>query len=214
MLKTNRNQKGILRIAVRKFAPFEAAIYKIWEKYCKASGCALDLEMVAMDVHPLYDALLGQQGLKKGDWDIALINTDWIAEAFETNSLEDLASCIRKSPPEGFPSGWSKSLLGMQNFNDAILGLPFHDGPECLIFRKDLFENESEKKAFYEKYNKELRPPATWKDYIDIAAFFHRPEQHLYGTALAGFPDGHNTVFDFCLSFGVREANLRMDREM
>ena len=42
-----------------------------------------------------------------------------------------------------------------------IYGLPFHDGPECLIYRKDLFENENEKLAFKKVYGRELAPPRT-----------------------------------------------------
>jgi|TARA_B110000037_G_scaffold24443_1_gene28187 multiple sugar transport system substrate-binding protein len=197
------------RIAVRKFDPFETAIEKIWKFFCQETGCDLELEAIPMDLHPLYEATLGKEnGLVTGDWDVTHINTDWITEANEKNALEDLAPWIDAQHSENYSESWSDSLLNMQKFEDKILGLPFHDGPECLVYRKDLFNNPEEKKAFKLKYNRELQPPATWEELHEVAQFFHRPEQNLYGTAFALYPDGHNTVFDFSLQLWTRGGEL------
>ncbi|MDW7692010.1 extracellular solute-binding protein [Flammeovirgaceae bacterium SG7u.111] len=196
------------RIAVRKFDPFESAIEKIWEAYCKKTGCILTLDAVPMDLHPLYDTILKNGGLKRGDWDIALINTDWITEAVENNHIENLSPFISEKKPEGFPQGWSASLREMQKFKNNTYGLPFHDGPECLIYRKDLFESKVEKDVFLKKHGKKLQVPKTWDELKEVASFFHRPEQNLYGTTFAAYPDGHNTVFDFCLQLWTRGGEL------
>ena len=42
------------RLAVRKFAPFEAHLQKLWAAYCAHSGCRLPAEFVALDLHPLH----------------------------------------------------------------------------------------------------------------------------------------------------------------
>jgi len=196
------------KIAVRKFDAFESAIEKIWKSFCKTTGCKLALEAIPLDLHPLYDTILKDEGLKNGTWDVSLINTDWITEAYTSNSVENLTSYIEKNPPNDFPNGWSNSLLYKQEFEDKIVGLPFHDGPECLIYRKDLFESVEEGIAFYEKHGKPLKIPKTWDDLIQVAEFFNRPEQGLYGTTFAAYPDGHNTVFDFCLQLWTRGGDL------
>ena len=147
------------RIAVRKFDAFESAIAKIWKSFCKKTGCKLELEAVPLDLHPLYDTILKEKGLANGTWDVSLINTDWIAEAYASNSVVDLTDFIKNNPPEDFPNGWSRSLLYKQEFDDKTIGLPFHDGPECLIYRKDLFESEVEQQAFQKKYKKALEIP-------------------------------------------------------
>jgi len=196
------------RIAVRKFDAFESAIDKIWKLFCEKTGCQLELEAVPLELHPLYKAILNGEGLKGGTWDVSLINTDWIAEAFATNSVEDLTPYIQNNPPSDYPNGWSKSLLYKQQFNNKTIGLPFHDGPECLIYRKDLFESEHEGTAFFEQYGKPLSIPKTWDDLIQVAEFFNRPDQDLYGTTFAAYPDGHNTVFDFCLQLWTRNGEL------
>lgn len=200
------------KIAVRKFEPFETTIQKLWTAFCDETGCTLKLEAIPLDLNPLHDALLGKGvGMSKDDWDVVHINTDWIAEAYDNAILENLAPWIDENPPEDYPQGWSDALLVMQTFGTQILGLPFHDGPECLIYRTDLFESEAEQNRFQKQYNKALRPPETWEEFHQIAQFFHRPEQNLYGSAFALFPDGHNSVFDFSIQLWAHGGALLDD---
>jgi multiple sugar transport system substrate-binding protein len=51
-------------------------------------------------------------------------------------------------------------------------------------YRKDLFEDPKEKEAFKAKYGRELGIPTTWTELIDIAKFFTRKDQGLYGAAI------------------------------
>lgn len=201
------NSKTI-RIAVRRFAPFEKALQMLWEDYCQFSACTLKAEMVPMDLDELHRSTIADGGLKNGDWDIAHIVTDWLYEAWTSEALEDLKTYINNNTPENFPTGWSNSLLNMQQFGQSIAGLPFHDGPECLIYRKDLFNDSAEQQKFHERFGKVLQVPQTWDDFKNIARFFYRPEENLYGTVFAGLPDGHNTVFDFCLQLWTRGGDL------
>ena len=196
------------RIAIRQFGPFESAVAKLWASYCEHSGCQLAVEMVPMDLHLLHQSLLTEGGLLNGAWDVAHISTDWILEAHRAGALEDLTPFLNENPPEDFPQGWSPSLLGMQQYGAAVVALPFHDGPECLIYRKDLFDSPLEQAAFQQRHGKPLQPPKTWEDFQTVAQFFQRPEQNLYGFVAAGYPDGHNTVFDFCLQLWTRNGQL------
>ena len=41
-----------------------------------------------------------------------------------------------------------------------------------------------------------------------MARFFTRPEAGQWGTIFAGYPDGHNTVYDFCLQLWSRDGEL------
>lgn len=197
-----------IRIAVRKFGPFETALQKLWDSFCAETGCKLNAEMVPMDLELLYEATIGHKGLQNGDWDIAHVVTDWLYEAWHNGALLDLRPYINENPPDGYPDGWSPSLLSSQQFDQSVAGLPFHDGPECFIYRKDLFEDSREHQAFHELHGKPLRVPQTWDDFQTVARFFNRPEQNLYGTVMAGYPDGHNTVFDFVLQLWTRGGEL------
>ncbi len=200
--------KNKFRIAVRKFDAFEKTIDDIWDAFCKKTTCTLELDAVSLDLHPLYDTIIKDNGLANGTWDVSLINTDWITEANSKNALVNLAPYITKNPPDNFPDGWSTSLLEKQEFGEKVVALPFHNGPECLIYRKDLMESPKEQKAFQKKFGKALNPPKTWDELLEIAEFFNRPKDNLYGTTFAAYPDGHNTVFDFCLQLWTRGGEL------
>ena len=68
-------------------------------------------------------------------------------------------------------------------------GLPMNQDAYGFMYRKDLFEDPKEQAAFKEKYGKELKPPQTYQDAKDIAEFFTRPDQGLYGWGQMGGRD-------------------------
>ncbi len=198
-----------LRFAVRKFDPFERHLEACWEEYRQFVDTAVEMEFVPMDLEELYSSLFENKGLHNGDWDLVHLNTDWLAEAHQHGSIHALDRFVDEKLPEGGRTAWAPSLMSMQTFNGALYGLPFHDGPECLVYRKDLFEAEIEKQHFSEKYGRALVVPTNWEDFLQVAEFFNRPQDQLYGSVFAGYPDGHNAVFDFCLQLWSRGGELQ-----
>ena len=196
------------RIAVRKYGPFESAIEKQWASFDAQAHTGLKLEAVPMDLHPLEDALLTNNGMSKGEWDVCFIPTDWIAAMHQANAAVDLAPLLATDSVPDFPGAWVDSLLRLQRMDDAILGTPYHDGPECLIYRKDTFNNTARKQAYLQQFQKPLAPPETWEEFHQIARFLNEPEQGLYGTIFAAFPDSHNSVYDFLLQLWTRGGEL------
>ncbi|HEX8755493.1 MAG TPA: extracellular solute-binding protein, partial [Steroidobacteraceae bacterium] len=93
-----------------------------------------------------------------------------------------------------FAQAWSPSLVGLQSFGGGFWGLPYHDGPACLIYRKDLLEEAG------------LEVPRTWEEFHAAARRLHAPRHGRFGTALALFPDGHNGFYDFCIQVWSRGA--------
>ena len=200
--------RNSFRVAIRRFDPFSAAIEKQWAAFQAAEGIDLQLEAEPLDLHPLYESYFEQDGLKRGEWDVGFLVSDWFATAHERQAVLDIGPLLGSNPPDGYPDGWTPSLLRMQQFGETVLGLPYHDGPECLIYRKDLFEDPQEQAAYQARYGVPLAPPESWEEFHQIARFFHRPHQGLYGTVFAAYPDGHNTVYDFCLQLWTRGGEL------
>jgi multiple sugar transport system substrate-binding protein len=181
-----------IRIAVRKFSPFENAIAKQFEDFVRVAKVDVRLEVEAFDLNPLHEALFESGGLAKGSFDLAFLSTDWIAEAQTGGHLQDLNPYLAKAPIADFPQGWSRSLLSLQSFRGGFWGLPYHDGPECLIYRKDLLSAAS------------IAVPKTWSEFHAAARRLHTPEKGVYGTVLALYPDGHNSFYDFCIHVWTR----------
>lgn len=195
------------RVAVRKFDPFERAIAHQFASFKETTDSALELEAVAFDLNPLRETLFDEGGLRDGTWDVAFLNTDWIAEAVETQSIVDLRPLIDTQPIDGYPNDVAPALRRLQDDGKHIWGLPYHDGPQCLIYRRDLLENERERYGFFERFGYEFAVPQTWEQFVDVARFFTRPDD-LYGTIFAAFPDGHNSVYDFCVQLWSRGGRL------
>ena len=190
------SRRGVFRVAIRKFDPFEAAIRERWASFCNLSGCGLQLEAEAFDVNELHGALFARGGLRGGGWDVGFIVTDWLAEAMDSGALADLGGRLRAAPPGDCPGGWTESLLRHQRFGEVVLGLPYHDGPECLVYRKDLLAAIG------------VGPPRTWEEFRLLSRLLTAPGERRWGTVFAAFPDGHNTVYDFCLQLWTRGGEL------
>jgi multiple sugar transport system substrate-binding protein len=82
-------------------------------------------------------------------------------------------------------------------WNGQVLSATMDGDVHTYTYRIDLFEDPEEKAAFQEKYGYELAPPKTWKEYLDIAEFFNRPDQNLWGTAEAFRRGGQQFWFFF-----------------
>ncbi len=202
------DRAGKFRVAVRRYGPFETAIAKQWASFEATAKTGLRLDAVAMDLHPLEEALLANNGMANGDWDVCFVATDWIAAMHEARAAIDLAQLLKADQVEDFPTAWAESLLRMQQIGDAVLGTPYHDGPECLIYRTDIFDDEALQVEYRRRFHKPLAPPTTWDEFQRIARFLNSPEQGCYGTAFAAFPDGHNSVYDFLLQLWTRGGEL------
>jgi multiple sugar transport system substrate-binding protein len=181
-----------LRIAVRKFDPFESAIRRQLADFARAAGLDARVELEPLELNDLHRRLIAQRGLADGSLDIAFLSTDWLAEAQAAGLIDDLTPHRARAPLEGFPQAWSPSLLGLPSFAGGFWGVPYHDGPACLIYRKDLLEEAG------------LEVPRTWEEFHAAARRLHAPQRGVYGTALALFPDGHNGFYDFCIQVWSR----------
>lgn len=65
-------------------------------------------------------------------------------------------------------------------------GLPVNQDAYGFMYRKDLFEDPAEMAAFKEKYGRELAVPQTYQEAKEVAEFFNRPDEGLYGWGQMG----------------------------
>ena len=182
----------VVRIAIRRFDPFESAIRRQFADFAHATGQALSLEIEALDLNDLHARLFDQGALRDGSLDLAFLSTDWLAEAQSGGLIENLRPYLARAPITDFPAAWSRSLMRPADFAGGFWGLPYHDGPECLIYRKDLLHAAG------------LPVPTTWEGFHATARRLHAPGRELYGTTLALYPDGHNGFYDFCIQVWSR----------
>ncbi len=61
---------------------------------------------------------------------------------------------------------------------------PLEGDADGWAYRKDLFENPDEMAAFEAEYGYPLAVPETWAELMDVAKFFTRPDEGLYGAGI------------------------------
>lgn len=81
-----------------------------------------------------------------------------------------------------FPNWWRE----LSWYGDRVYGYPYTALTAYLCYRKDLLDDPENKRKFKARYHREIAVPANWKEYMQLAAFFTRPEQHFYGTYISG----------------------------
>ncbi|WP_170323994.1 ABC transporter substrate-binding protein [Cryptosporangium phraense] len=187
----------MLRLLGRTFDGFERAV----EAQASVPVAASWVELPSLE-----HAVLSSDALLDGSVDLALVVSDWLPALIEQGKVLDLAPRLAAAPPPDWPDGWSPSMRLLQTRGDRVYGVPYHDGPMMLLYRPDLFADAREQAGFAERVGYPLAPPASWEQFLDVARWFTRPG--LYGTVLAGQPDGHNDVYDFLLQLWSRGGEL------
>ncbi|MFZ0745891.1 MAG: sugar ABC transporter substrate-binding protein [Terracidiphilus sp.] len=200
-----------LRILVRNYADFTNALDEEARLF-EAAHPGVEVELVAVGIHELHQAAIADGSLREGRFDLALLVTDWLAEGLAVGALEDLQPWQQRLPISDWPDGWARSLVRPLQFGQKLSSLPWHDGPECLVYRTDLFSDPERRAEFHGRYGRELAPPTTWEEFEETARFFTKTRRkgttNLYGTVFAAFPDGHNTLYDFALQLWSRGGEL------
>ena len=82
-------------------------------------------------------------------------------------------------------------------WNGKTLSQTIDGDLHTLSYRLDLFNNPENQAAFKENYGYDLAAPRTWDQYYDIAEFFTRPDDKLYGTVEAFRRGGQQFWFFF-----------------
>lgn len=106
-----------------------------------------------------------------------------------------------------FPNLWRE----ISSYNNQAYGYPFTALTTYLCYRKDLLDDTKERALFKAHYHRELVPPSTWQEYTQVAQFFTRPKENLYGTYIQG--QAHIALWyewlNFSYSFGGNILDTR-----
>jgi len=193
-----------LNLIYRVFDGFDQALTRQAADYQTSQpGFALHLE--SLDVPSLYDTMIANRGCLSGNYDLFLAVTDWFPELIRDGLVLPLDDRLRRDPPLGWPDAWPASLRRLQQDTSGhVFGLPYHNGPEVFMYRTDLFDDPMERERFRRQHGRNLAPPTTWSDLLDLARYFTRPDDDLVGCVVAAKPDGHNDVYDFLIHLWSR----------
>jgi multiple sugar transport system substrate-binding protein len=197
-----------LRLLARPFQGFEVALQEQIDSFTEATDTDVEIERVHKPLAEIHEELIQDRGFEDGEYDIFLCLSDWLPSMVDKGLVDPITSDVQDAPPEDWPGGWADSMRDLMTYEGEVYGLPYHDGPECFHYRTDLFESVAEQEAFREEYGRPLHVPKTWDEFLNVAEFFTRPDQGLWGTTVAALPDGHNNVYDFLIQLWSRGGGL------
>ena len=200
-----------LSLVAREFVGFERALRRQFAAY-QATHPDVTLTLDFLDLPPLFESMVEQGGAQRGTHDLFLAVTDWLPRLMRDEHVLPLDDYLAHDPPPEWPDGWPPSLRRLQqDERGRTFGIAYHDGPQVFMYRTDLFDDPREQAAFRRQSGRDLDVPRTWSEFLEVARFFTRPDDDLYGCVVAAKPDGHNNVYDFTIHLASRGGRLLDD---
>ncbi len=158
--------------------------YEFWKSDFDQVG--ITVEIIEVPFEGVYEKEKIEFVAETGAFDVVTFYPAYIGDFAGNGYLEPLDDYIAKDPAEVWDANASDVLAPFWElyckFDGKVYALPIDGDVHMLMYRKDLFENPGEQAAFKEKYGKELKPPETWDDWLQIGEFFTRKK----GEELAG----------------------------
>jgi multiple sugar transport system substrate-binding protein len=183
---------GVTLTAVSQAGPYIASALRMAGEKWQEQTCGT-LNIVEYPFGELYPKLITGVASGNVDFDVMTFAPAWLA---------DFAPYLSTMPAE-FTTGAAWDDIApvyrdrLMVWDGKVISQSMDGDVHTLQYRTDLFGDPKEQEAFKAKYGYDLAPPKTWKEYYDIAEFFTRPDQGLYGTAEAMVRGGQQFWFFF-----------------
>lgn len=131
----------------------------------------IDVEVTLCEHGTLLSKLLDKEYIS--DFDVIMYDNPWLDVLVSQNLLTDITYHIESNAVDQtvFLDGLLEKV-GMAN--ERYYGTPFLFGPQLLLYRRDLFEDDKLCELFEKKYGAKLRVPRTWFEFNVISSFFTR----------------------------------------
>lgn len=122
----------------------------------------------------------------KGDgYDMVVGDSQWLGQAVTEGHYIELTDFLNENGITETVTPATLTYYGeYPTGSGRYYAYPTEGDADGWAYRKDLFENPDEMAAFKEAYGYDLAVPETWEQLRDIAEFFTRPDEGLYGVAI------------------------------
>ncbi len=158
--------------------------YEFWKDDFTEAG--INILVTEVPFEGVYEKLKTEFVAGTGAFDVVTFYPSYIGDFAGNGYLEPLDAYMAKEPPGAWDPNAADVLKPFwelySKFGGQTYALPIDGDVHMLMYRKDLFEHPDEQAAFQEKYGKELKPPETWDDWLQVGEFFTRKA----GETLAG----------------------------
>src|SRR5882757_2820997 len=182
----------------------------MWEK---ETGCKV--KVVEVPTAEMFTKIMQEYRAGTGSYDALNVIPAWMPDLVQAGALEQLDSYVDKY---GYRAELQKIAPtyrdNQMTVNGKIYGFPDDGDVFIMYYRKDIFARADLKKDFAAKYNYELMPPKTWKQFDEIGSYLTEKlkSEGTYGAAF--FREPPYTMFMFQERFRVEggkffDANMK-----
>jgi multiple sugar transport system substrate-binding protein len=122
---------------------------------------------------------------KADEWDMVIGDSQWLGQGATQGHYVELTDFMKGKGIDKTVTPATLQYYGeYPTGSGRYYAFPTEGDANGWAYRMDLFENADEQKAFKDKYGYDLKIPETWAQLVDIAKFFTRKDQGLYGAAI------------------------------
>jgi multiple sugar transport system substrate-binding protein len=183
MAGVDKKLDGItIRMATIGNAPYELA-YTFIPMFEKATGAKVEIVFKG-DGFQIDKKLTQDYATGAADYDVAWDHTSFYSAYIPY--LEPLNQYFTEDELKPY----TKRILDAATVDGNLYLIPRHADISVVHYRKDLYDDPANQKAFKDKYGYDLAAPTTWKELGDQAAFFSKPGENFWGTQWAGKEEG------------------------
>ncbi len=160
------------------------APYQFWQTDFEAMG--INIEVVEVPFADVYQKLKTEFVAQTGAFDVVTFYPAYIGDFASNGYLLPLDDFMTREPAGVWDPRQDDVLAPFRElynkFGGQTYALTIDGDVLVMMYRTDLFNNEEEKAAFQAAYGRELTPPQTWDEWLQVSEFFTRAA----GETLAG----------------------------
>lgn len=120
-------------------------------------------------------------------WDMVVGDSQWLGAGSSQGHYMDLTEFLTSTGIADTVTPATLTYYGeYPTGSGQYWAYPTEGDADGWAYRQDLFEDPEEMAAFEEEYGYPLDIPQNYEQFMDIARFFTRPEEGLYGAAIYG----------------------------
>ena len=120
-------------------------------------------------------------------WDMVVGDSQWLGDGSQNGHYMELTDFLNSTGIAGTVTPATLTYYGeYPTGSGQYWAYPTEGDADGWAYRKDLFEDPDEMAAFEAEYGYPLAVPETYAQFTDIAMFFTRPDDGLYGAAIYG----------------------------
>lgn len=165
-------------------------LIRLSKEYTRQTGVVINGELLPWD--EWHEKIASAFATRSGKYDLTVFDSQSMSEFASQGHVILLNERLAKSSNiriTDFDQTASRMYAEYPEGSGNFYALPVNQDAMGLVYRKDLLEDPKEMASFQTRYGYELAAPQTYEQLRDIAEFFTRPEQNLYGIATFGSRD-------------------------